>query len=249
MISSYQLETNKPTTTLTTNNNPVTPRDKLNVVSSSITPSTVFRPKLRQSKYIQSRFVLPDIATTHDPDTPKLPTSYPIYNHYTCAIQSFDPTTSYPLEYCHIVRGIDKPLCTISFANDLGRLAKGVGIRMPTGTNTIHFIARKSIPTRYTVTYRRIQPHRVRLTVSNNRINYSSNKSTPKAEIQTIKALLNTTISTLNATLSTADIKDFYLNTPLSTFEYIRFPINIIPEEIILQYNLLSLVVDGYVYI
>ena len=120
---------------------------------------------------------------------------------------------------------------------------------MPTGTNTIHFIAQKFIPARYTVTYRRIQPHRVRLTVSNNRINYSSNKSTPKAEIQTIKALLNSTISTLNATFSTTDIKDFYLNNPLSIFEYIRFPINTISEEIILQYNLLSLVIDGYVYI
>lgn len=40
-----------------------------------------------------------------------------------------------------------------------------------------------------------------------------------------------------------------YLNTPLSTFEYVRLPINIIPEIMIMQYNLLSLVVDGSIYI
>ena len=37
---------------------------------------------------IHSRFVLPDKATVYAPNTPKLPTSYPIFNHYTCAIQS-----------------------------------------------------------------------------------------------------------------------------------------------------------------
>ena len=52
-----------------------------------------------------------------------------------------------------------------------------------------------------------------------------------------------------NAIFSTADIKDFYLNTPLFTFEYMRLPINIIPEEIIEQYNLLPLVINGLVYI
>ena len=124
---------------------------------------------------------------------------------------------------------------------------------MPTYTNTIHFIAWKSIPARRTVTYGRIvttirptkaETHRVRLTVGGYRINYSGDKSTPTAEIQTIKALLNSMISTPNATFSTADMKDIYLNTPLS----MCLLINIIPEEIILQYNLRSLVVDGYVY-
>ena len=52
-----------------------------------------------------------------------------------------------------------------------------------------------------------------------------------------------------NAIFSTTDIKDFYLNTPLFTFEYMRLPINIIPEEIIEQYNLLPLVINGLVYI
>ena len=46
----------------------------------------------------------------------------------------------------------------------------------------------------------------------------------------------------------TADVKDFYLNTPMPTYEYMRLPIQIIPDEIISQYNLLPLVDNEYVY-
>ena len=41
----------------------------------------------------------------------------------------------------------------------------------------------------------------------------------------------------------------FYLNTPIDRYEYTRLPINMIPEEIIQQYNILPLVQNGYVYI
>ena len=113
---------------------------------------------------------------------------------------------------------------------------------MPTGTNTIRFIARNDVITNCTVTYGRIvatirptkeETRRFRLTIGSDRIEYFGDKSTPTADLQTIKTLLNSTISTPNATFSTSGIKDFYLNTPLSTFEYMRLPINIIPDEII----------------
>ena len=51
LISVFQSETIKPQTTLTTNNIPITPRNKLIVVFPSITPPPVSRPKLRQSKH------------------------------------------------------------------------------------------------------------------------------------------------------------------------------------------------------
>ena len=48
----------------------------------------------------------------------------------------------------------------------------------------------------------------------------------------------------------TIDIKDFYLNTPMQRYEYMKLNINIIPEEIIQQYELQSLVHDDeHVYI
>ena len=46
----------------------------------------------------------------------------------------------------------------------------------------------------------------------------------------------------------TTDVKDFYLNTPMERYEYMRPPISLILDEIIDQYNLLPLVQDGWVY-
>ena len=48
----------------------------------------------------------------------------------------------------------------------------------------------------------------------------------------------------------TMDIANFYLMTPLSRPEYIRVSICDIPEEIIQEYNLSSIVTaDGMIYI
>jgi hypothetical protein len=44
------------------------------------------------------------------------------------------------------------------------------------------------------------------------------------------------------------DIKDFYLNTKMEHYEYMRLPLTVIPPEIIVQYNLLPLVHNGYTY-
>ena len=46
-----------------------------------------------------------------------------------------------------------------------------------------------------------------------------------------------------------ADIKDFYLNTPMKRYKYMRLKITDIPEEVIEQYNLRNIVTkDAYVY-
>ena len=45
------------------------------------------------------------------------------------------------------------------------------------------------------------------------------------------------------------DVKNFYLGTIMTRYEYLRLSITIIPQEIIDQYTLLPLVRNGYVYI
>jgi len=46
------------------------------------------------------------------------------------------------------------------------------------------------------------------------------------------------------------DLANFYLNTPMADPEYMRLQLNIIPEEIIIKYNLRDLGdKDGWVYI
>ena len=47
----------------------------------------------------------------------------------------------------------------------------------------------------------------------------------------------------------TTDIKYFYYSTPLSIYKYMQIPLNIITDEIIQQYNLKDISVNGIVYI
>ena len=46
-----------------------------------------------------------------------------------------------------------------------------------------------------------------------------------------------------------ADIKDFYLNTEMKRYEYMKLKLDIIPEEIVLQYKLREVASDGWVYL
>jgi hypothetical protein len=46
----------------------------------------------------------------------------------------------------------------------------------------------------------------------------------------------------------TGDLKDFYLNTPMEWYKYVRLPIEGIPPISIIEHNLLPLVHKGYVY-
>jgi hypothetical protein len=145
------------------------------------------------------------------------------------------------------------------FANELGRLAQGVRTRMPSGTNTCFFIPKSNVPNDRKVTYGRIvasirpqkkETHRTRLTVGGNRLDYPGATSTPTAKLTTAKCVLISTISIPNARFMVVDIKDFYLNTPLERYEYMRLPLAMIPDEIIEQYQLRQLATpDGWVYI
>ena len=58
----------------------------------------------------------------------------------------------------------------------------------------------------------------------------------------------NSVISTPGAKYACADVKNFYLETPLNRYEYMRMPINLIPQEIIDLYDLAPKVKNGYVY-
>jgi len=89
---------------------------------------------------------------------------------------------------------------------------------------------------------------RTRLTVGGNLNDYPGDVSTKTADLTTAKILFNSGVSTPDAKFMGIDQKNFYLNTPMERYKYTRLPINIIPGKIILQYNLLPLVHNGYVY-
>jgi hypothetical protein len=93
------------------------------------------------------------------------------------------------------------------------------------------------------------ETHQVRLTVGGNLVQYPGDVSTRSADLTTAKCLWNSTISTEGATYMCLDVKNFYLGTPMYSFENMLISIKLIPQEIIVQYNLLPLVSDGHVYI
>jgi hypothetical protein len=114
-----------------------------------------------------------------EPDNPVLP-RYRLrlsVNHVTPPQNNavIDELTGQFLKYRALSTGPDESIWIAALAKDLGRLAQGVGTRMPTFTNTIVFIKRQAVPTGRQVTYGRlvssIQPskaktHRVRVTVA-----------------------------------------------------------------------------------
>ncbi len=76
------------------------------------------------------------------------------------------------------------------------------------------------------------------MVVGGDRVHYPGNTGTPTANLLTIKILINSIISTSGAKFMTMDIKDFYLNTLMARYEYLRLRIADMPDDVIEQYNL-----------
>ena len=85
------------------------------------------------------------------------------------------------------------------------------------------------------------------MTIGGNLINYVRDIATKTADLTTVKVLINKTISDPRQRAAANDIKDFYLNNALPEKEYIRIPVNIIPEDIYKQYNLHLFEHNGYI--
>lgn len=165
------------------------------------------------------------------------------------------------VEYQQLLLTSDGPLWEHSGVEEWGRLAQGCppsGIPVSAGTDTVHFIRRNAIPKNRKPTYPRIvvadrpqkeQTRRVRVTVGGDQIDYPGEVATKTSDLSTVKILINSTISTPGARFMTLDVKDFYLNTSMDRYEYMRVDIRTIPKAIIDYYNLLDIVENGYVYV
>ena len=79
--------------------------------------------------------------------------------------------------------------------------------------------------------------YRVRGTIGGDRINYPGETSANTAAMPVVKILLQSVISD-DSNWMTLDIKDYYLNTPLSRPEYIRIQHKLIPSSIMAQHKL-----------
>ena len=129
---------------------------------------------------------------------------------------------------------------------------------MPTGTETMFFIHPKKIPRHKKPTYMRIvaayrpekkDPYRVRFTCGGDRIEYFGDVSTKTADLTTVKCVINDTLSTPDAKCMMADLSNFYLETPMADYEYMRIPLWVVPKSIMDEYKLHDLVVNGNLYV
>ena len=64
-----------------------------------------------------------------------------------------NPASGQAIEYRHLIRGPNGDTWIKAPANNLGHLAQGVGDCMPTGNNTVFFVAKSAIPRGRKVTY------------------------------------------------------------------------------------------------
>ena len=167
------------------------------------------------------------------------------------------PDTGLSVEYPALLKSSEGKLWEESNEDEFGRLAQGSS-RIKQGTNTIHFIKRSAIPKGRKATYLRLvvadrpqksNPRRVRHTCGGDKVDYPGEVATKTAGLTTAKILFNSTISTPDAKFMCIDLKDFYLNTDMERYEYMRIPVSVIPPAIMELYNLHLLVENGYVYV
>lgn len=190
------------------------------------------------------------------PQSPFAPAPEALFPHFALHGHAINPDTGKIAEYRELSECSDGAIWRSSNCDEIGRLAQGYGTVK--GTNTIFFIHHTAVPKGRKVTYLRVvsalrpektNPHRVRWTVGGDKVDYPFDVSTKTADLTTAKILINSVVSTPNAKFLTADLKDFYLGTPMERYEYMRVPIWMLPDAIIDQYNLRPLFHNGYVYV
>ena len=179
-----------------------------------------------------------------------------LYQHFALHGHAINPDTGMIAEYRELSQCSEGAIWQASNADEIGRLAQGFGAIK--GTNTIFFIHPSAMPKDRKATYVRVvsamrpekaNPYRVRWTVGGDKVDYPFDVSTKTADLTTAKLLFNSVLSTPFARFMTADLKDFYLGTPMERYEYMRVPIWLLPEAIVDQYNLKPLFHNGFVYV
>ena len=77
---------------------------------------------------------------------------------------------------------------------------------------------------------------------------YPGELTTRTSDLTTSKCMWNSVITTPGARYMCADAGNFYLATPLEHHQYMRIPINLIPQEFIDLHKLQDKVKNGFVY-
>jgi len=121
------------------------------------------------------------------------------------------------------------------------------GAQLVGGTNTCHWCKKSQVQKHKKNTYARAvvgvrpeeaDPNRVRITAGENRLEYYGETSTETASSEAAKILINSVSFTKNAKSMAMDISNFYIQTDLPDYQYIRSHMPMIPQATIGEYNL-----------
>ena len=159
-----------------------------------------------------------------------------------------------------VLKGSDRIIWAQSLSNEWGRLAQGNDNNVM-GTDTIEFIHQHEVPAQQDIAYAtfvldyrplKSEPYRIRITVGGDRLTYNADAGSPAANMLETKILINSTISDASrgARFMSADLKDFFLATPMEGDEYMKVHIKYFPEDIRKRYKLHEKVTaSGHIYI
>jgi hypothetical protein len=149
----------------------------------------------------------------------------------------------------------------MAFGKDFGGMSQGDNKTGQVGTNAMFIMDQKdipNIPVDRTVTYANVvvdyrpqkeDPHCIRIMAGGNLIKYPGKLTTRTADITTSKLHWNSVLSTQKAKYMCLDLNFFYLSVPLDRYEYMRIPLELFPPWIVKQYNLLTKVHQGHIYL
>jgi hypothetical protein len=148
-----------------------------------------------------------------------------------------------------------------AFGNNFGGMSQGDNKTGQVGTNAMFVMDPKeipNIPADRMVTYANVvvdyrpqkeDPHRIRITARGNLIDYPGKSTTQTVDITMSKLHWNSMLSTQKAKYMCLNLKKFYLSASLDRYKYIRIPLELPPPWIIAQYDLLTKVHRGHIYL
>ena len=87
------------------------------------------------------------------------------------------------------------------------------------------------------------------LKVGIDKINFYGTVSNPTSNLTTSKLHWNIIVSTPGAKYLVVDLKNFYLNNPMSKHEYYKIAISLIHQDIIDKYNLMDKQNNLFLYV
>ena len=87
------------------------------------------------------------------------------------------------------------------------------------------------------------------MTAGGNLIKCPGNLTTRTADLTTSKILWNSVLSTDGAKFMGLDVGNFYLETPMERYKYMKMPLALFPKHTIEQYKLNDNAKNGLVYL